>query len=159
MVQIVIVPPDHSAGGKSYKYTAKLARLDKCVEVPEHSSHLCTVTTPVNLHFWEEHFNTHEDSQFSHLIVKGLKSGFRIGFERNTISLQRAKSNMASAETHPEVVAAYLDQELKAGRIALVGTEEVAQHLNIHVSSFGVIPKKGKSNRWRLILDLSSPAG
>jgi len=101
----------------------------------------------VNLHFWEEHLSTHQDSQFSQLIFKGLRSGFRIGFERNTITLQRARSNLVSAETHPEVVVAYLDQELKAGRVALVGTEEAAQLLNIHVSPVEVIPKKGKPNR------------
>ena len=52
-----------------------------------------------------------------------------------------------------------MDQELKAGKVALVGSEEIAQHLDIHVSPFGVIPKKGKPNKWRLILDVSSPIG
>jgi len=33
---------------------------------------------------------------------------------------------------HPEIVTAYLDQELKAARVALVGSEEIAQHLDIH---------------------------
>jgi len=149
-------------GEKAYKYTAKLSKLDMCTEMSECSplpSYLCTVTTPVNLHFWEEHLNAHEDKQFTQLIVKGLKSGFRIGFQRNTVALHSAKSNLVSAEMHPEIVTAYLDQELKAGRVALVGSEEIAQHLDIQVSPFGVIPKKGKPNKWRLILDLSSPIG
>ena len=30
---------------------------------------------------------------------------------------------------------------------------------NLHVSSFGVIPKRGQVGKWRLIVDLSSPAG
>ena len=64
---------------------------------------------------------------------------------------------MTSANAYQEVVSAYLDQELKAGRIALVGSQESAQTLGVHVSPFGVIPKKGKPNKWRLILDLSSP--
>lgn len=29
----------------------------------------------------------------------------------------------------------------------------------LHVSSFGVIPKRGQSCKWRLIVDLSSPGG
>ena len=29
----------------------------------------------------------------------------------------------------------------------------------LHVSSFGVIPKKGQRGKWRLIVDLSSPGG
>jgi len=75
------------------------------------------------------------------LPIKGLKPGFRIGFQRNAISLQSAKSNLISAKMHPDVVATYLDQELKAGMVALVGTEEDAEYLDIHVSLFGVIPK------------------
>ena len=39
----------------------------------------------------------------------------------------------------------------------LVGSREMAQQLVVHVSQFGVIPKKGKPNQWRLILDLSVP--
>ena len=113
----------------------------------------------LSLQFWEEHLSSHEDSHFTHLIVKGLKSGFRIGFQRNAIAVRRAKKNMVSAETHPEVVASYLDQELRAGRVALVGTEEAAQQLNVQVSPFGVIPKKGKPNQWQLTLELSLPAG
>ena len=30
---------------------------------------------------------------------------------------------------------------------------------NLHVSSFGVIPKKDQPGKWRLIVDLSSPNG
>ena len=30
---------------------------------------------------------------------------------------------------------------------------------NLHVSSFGVIPKRGQAGKWRLIVDLSSPRG
>ena len=30
---------------------------------------------------------------------------------------------------------------------------------NLHVSSFGVIPKKGQPAKWHLIVDLSSPQG
>ena len=48
-------------------------------------------------------------------------------------------------------------KELQAGRIACVGTVERAQELGVHISPLGVIPKKGRANCWRLILDLSSP--
>ena len=36
---------------------------------------------------------------------------------------------------------------------------EAGRALGVHVSLFGVIPKKSKPNKWRLILDLSSPTG
>ena len=61
--------------------------------------------------------------------------------------------NMPPAEEHPEVVAAYLEEELAQGRLVVleVGT---AESLGIHASPFGVIPKKSKPNlKWRLILD------
>ena len=34
-----------------------------------------------------------------------------------------------------------------------------AKALHAHTSPIGVIPKKSKPNKWRLILDLSSPSG
>ena len=51
---------------------------------------------------------------------------------------------MLSAGEHAEVVAHYLADELKAGRIAVAGTTREAQGLEIHCSPFGVIPKKNK---------------
>ena len=42
------------------------------------------------------------------------------------------------------------------GRIARVDPEQAG---GVHTSPFGVIPKKHKPNKWRLILDLSSPEG
>ena len=48
------------------------------------------------------------------------------------------------------------EEEVKAGRIVAVGTKETADKLGIHCSPFGVIPKKGKANKWRLIVDLSA---
>jgi len=66
---------------------------------------------------------------------------------------------MSSAGKQQEVVSSYLDKELKADCIALVGSQEEAQDVGVHVSPFGVIPKKGKANKWRLILELSSPTG
>ena len=41
----------------------------------------------------------------------------------------------------------------------LVGATHDDLARKIHCSPFGVIPKKNKPNKWRLILDLSSPEG
>jgi hypothetical protein len=54
------------------------------------------------------------------------------------------------------VVSGYLDEELQHGRVTKVGSIEQAKTLKIHCSPFGVIPKKNRVNKWRLILDLSS---
>ena len=137
--------------------------MDDCRERPGSpllpEGPLSSITSPVKWNFWEEHLCNHEDKNFAGLILGGLQRGFRIGFKRSGIRLQSAKKNLISANAHQEVVSAYLDQELKLGRIALVGSQEIAQQLGVHVSPFGVIPKKGKPNKWRLILDLSAPTG
>ena len=66
---------------------------------------------------------------------------------------------MLSTRSHPGVVSDYIRDELRQGRIEEVGSIEEAQVLGVHCSPFGVIPKKNKPNKWRLILDLSSPEG
>jgi hypothetical protein len=63
---------------------------------------------------------------------------------------------MRSAEQNPAPVEAYLATELAAGRIAEVDQRYAP---GIIVSRFGVIPKQGQLNQWRLILDLSHPSG
>ena len=61
---------------------------------------------------------------------------------------------MGSAYVHPEVVTSYLESELTQGRIA---TSPITA--TVQVSSFGVIPKRHQPNKWRLIVNLSSPQG
>ena len=63
---------------------------------------------------------------------------------------------MLGAERHPKVVQEYLQNELQAGRIVPVPPRWRA---NVHLSRFGVIPKKRQPGKWRLIVDLSSPDG
>ena len=52
---------------------------------------------------------------------------------------------------------AYLQNEVALGRVA--GPFLSSPLPNLHVSSFGVIPKAGQPGKWRLNLDLSSPHG
>ena len=59
---------------------------------------------------------------------------------------------MFSAEQYPSIVDEYLSAELAQGRI-------VEFYINLHFSPFGVIPKKNKPGKWRLIVDLSAPEG
>ena len=66
---------------------------------------------------------------------------------------------MLSTRSHPDVVSDYIATELALGRIADAGPGEAAKELGIHSSPFGVIPKRQKPGKWRLILDLSSPEG
>jgi len=64
---------------------------------------------------------------------------------------------MASTLQNPQVIDNYLQSEVQLGRVAGPFSETpLPVH---HVSHFGVIPKRHQPGKWRLILDLSSPAG
>ena len=63
---------------------------------------------------------------------------------------------MRSVREHREVVDEYIQREREAGR--LLGPFKRQDWPSVHVSPFGVIPKS-EPGKWRLIVDLSSPAG
>ena len=89
-------------------------------------------------------------------VLSGIAHGFDIGFLPQ-FPVTSARKNKASATAHPEIVDAYLQNEVALGRVA--GPFLSSPLPNLHVSSFGVIPKAGQPGKWRLILDLSSPHG
>ena len=59
--------------------------------------HLSDIVTPVTLEFWERELSSHPDKPFSQLIIRGLKRGFHIGFQKPDAGLKTARSNMLSA--------------------------------------------------------------
>lgn len=99
--------------------------------------------------------STHPDQNYVSNIVNGLQSGFHVGF-RGT-QLKSAKKNKPTTSLNNFVVDEYLANETRLGRVA--GPFDTPPLPNLHVSSFGVIPKKGQPGKWRLIVDLSSPRG
>lgn len=66
---------------------------------------------------------------------------------------------MISAAEHPKIISSYLENKVKQNRVLHVGSEQEAQRLGIHCSPFGVIPKKNRPDKWRLIVNLSAPEG
>lgn len=111
--------------------------------------------TPLVLaHFARELYH-HPDRQQVSYVLQGLQDGFRVGFH-NT-QLKSAKKNKPSAYQHPAVIDKYLANEVALNRVA--GPFPSPPLPNLHISSFGVIPKKGQPGKWRLIVDLSSPGG
>jgi len=145
----------------SYPYTSQLQALDSCDNRvnghPLVPTHLQSIVTPINLHFWQQELQTHRDKEFTKLILKGLAGGFRIGFkpERLPHKLKPAKLNMLLALEHPKEVDDYIAKELSTSHLAVYENPLV----QVQTSPLGVIPKKGKENRWRLIMDLSAPHG
>ena len=116
---------------------------------------LSQIVTPLAHQNLAEEFCRHPDQEFAAYIRRGVAEGFRIGFNLDLGRLKQHSGNMPSADKHPEVVSAYIE-EREHGRLVKV---DQAGSPPIHTSPFGVIPKEGRNNRWRLILDLSSPHG
>lgn len=89
-------------------------------------------------------------------MLEGLLKGFRVGYNYPH-KLKSASRNKSSAYAHPEIVNAYLANKVSLGRVA--GPFDFPPPPGLHISSFGVILKKGQPGKWRLMVDLSSPYG
>ena len=123
-------------------------------QIPRQGSRIATPLQPEE----KEALEGHPDRRFRDYIVRGIRQGFRIGFNRRSGSAPRAcRRNMRPAYEHPEVVSEYLAQECQAVRV--LGPFPASPVATLQISSFGVTPKRHKPGRWRLILDLSSPEG
>ena len=96
----------------------------------------------------------HPDRRLVNYVLDGISNGFRVGFSPSH-KLKSAKNNKPSALQHAAVVDEYLAHEVSLGRVA--GPFTSPPFPNLHISSFGVIPKRGQSGKWRLIVDRSSP--
>lgn len=143
-----------------YTYTDDHIRLEKC----EHREQLnlplsaLIVHTPLNGKMWSALLMEHPDKKFVEYILNGFSHGFRIGFNRDSVlNLHSAKRNMQSASDHSQVIDEYLRNECATQRIA--GPYPISQVPEVHISRFGVIPKKSQPGKWRLIVDLSHPKG
>ena len=90
-------------------------------------------------------------------LLRGMREGFRIGYNHRGHTCRPASKNMQSARQNPQVVEEYLAKEVKERRV--IGPLNLVEYLDVQVSSFGVIPKSHQPGKWRLIVDLSSPEG
>ena len=115
-----------------------------------------TVSTPLQISAWTKLLQNHPDSCYVDYLLQGIQNGFHIGFDRSRV-LRSAKSNMKSAKDHPEVVQDYLQAECTEGRV--LGPLNPLEWPYVHISKFGVIPKRHQKSKWRLIVDLSHPDG
>ena len=79
---------------------------------------------------------------------------FHLGFSRELCELRSNSTNMVWAGELPQVVRKYLNKEVAEKRVWVVGATG-GEMAGMQSSPFGVIPKKGKPGRWRLILNLS----
>ena len=116
------------------------------------------IVSPLRVEVWEEYLSKHPDPTFAQYLLQGLSQGFRIGFQR-TARCIRAKRNLRSTYDHPEVVDTYMAHEVDLKRVVRLPLAAADTLPHLQISPIGVIPKRSRPNKWRLIVDLSSPDG
>ena len=112
--------------------------------------------SPLRASAWAASLRGHPDCVFAEAIVRGLEKGFRIGFDR-TSQLVPAERNMPSTTEHDDVVADYIDTELRKKRF--LGPYSLDEIGGVQINRIGVIPKGHTPGKWRIITDLSFPIG
>ena len=117
------------------------------------------MSTPLQLEKWRKHLECHPDKEFAMVLLRGIAEGFRIGYNATHAHLKQKTMNMLSAAEHPTEVSKYLADETSARRVVCVGPSAYTASMGIHCNPFGVIPKKNRVNKWRLIVNLSAPNG
>mgnify|MGYP002259925768 CR=1 FL=1 len=115
-----------------------------------------STVSPLKPEEFARNLSNHPNQSQVAFVLDGLRYGFRLGFHHSR-KLKSATTNKPSAKQHPDVIDRYLANEVSLGRVA--GPFSSPPLPNLHISSFGVIPKKGQPGKWRLIVDLSSPGG
>ena len=116
------------------------------------------ITTPLRAEAWEFFLRSHPDRDFARYLQQGIISGFRFGFQRGTLC-QPSSRNLRSAYEHPDIIDRYLVQEVSLQRVACFSQEAARSFPSFTLSPVGVIPKHNRPDKWRLIVDLSSPNG
>ena len=148
--------------GNKYIYMEDLQARDNCHtprDIGPPPPSLSLITTPLRAEAWELRPSAHPDRAFASYILRGIREGFRLGFDRRS-RCRPATRNLRSAYDHPEIVDAYLGNEVSLGRALYFANKPAAPSLpELTVSPIGVIPKRNRPNKWRLIVDLSSPMG
>ena len=115
------------------------------------------VVTPLRWRAWEEELLEHPDREWVEFLLRGVRDGFRLGHDQSDVRLERRSGTMYEATQHSTIIREYLEKEVREKRVWILG--ESPQVSGIQLSPFGVIPKKGKPGRWRLIVNLSAPEG
>ena len=115
------------------------------------------ITTPLNHDKWQLYLSDYPDAALTKFFIMGITQGFRLGFNSPLSSLKSARKNLGGALQHPSVVDEYITEEILQHRV--IGPLPKTSVPMAHISCFGVIPKRNTSNKWRLIVDLSHPAG
>ena len=147
-----------------YVYMQDLAQLQQANKLPVSTTlspvqqRLGYISSPLAVSSWQRLLAAHPDEQFRKFIIEGIQQGFHIGFDTSHLTYS-SRRNMKSAYEHQQVVQEYLDREVLLHRMFQFQTDEAQSLPGLQLNPLGVIPKRGRAGKWRLIVDLSSPEG
>ena len=110
-------------------------------------------STNIDVDALEAQLSILPNQHFVNALINGLRYGFHIGFPSPRFSV--CAPNRPSALEHREVVSAAIAKEVERGHT--FGPFPTPPFPVFACSPLGCVPKKPDS--WRLILDLSAPAG
>ena len=133
-----------------YHYMEDLLALEQArrTQAPAHS--IGRAASPLHSQAWEAGFSTYPDQQFAQFLLRGIRDGFRIGAQEHGRH-QSSKRNLQSAYEHPQIIRDYLAREERLGRIHRLTPQELSTLPQLRVNPFGVIPKRHRPGKWRLI--------
>ena len=138
-----------------YRYTRDLLALAACIP-PGPALRWPRYHSPIRLDLLQPYLDAHPDRSYAAYISDGLRNGFRVGFHYGSQHLKSVNRNHPSCLDKPSTVNERIQAELAAGR--LLGPIDPAHLTPVHVSPMGLVPKPHQKDKFRLIVDLSSPA-
>ncbi len=142
-----------------FVYTDDLLALEKEASKTPSRFEGFLAHTPLIRQEWYKYMALHPDARYAQYILSGIEKGFHIGFQREACGFPSKRTrNMGSAYQNPEAVSSYLEREFEAGR--LLGpfpSRDKPLMSQFRITPFGLIPKRHQHNKWRLIVNLSSP--
>ena len=77
---------------------------------------LTKISTPLKVDVWRTALQSHPDRRLAEYIVRGLSTGFRVGFDGSR-RLLSAERNLPSATDQARVVTQYIRDEVTLGRV------------------------------------------
>ena len=132
-----------------YWYTLDLLALASCRAAfpPKPPRVLSQVCTPLRWDRWRSALASHH--AFVDVLLTGISSGFRVGFDYQSHTYRRARGSMSSVPEDESIISSYLDKERCLGRV--MGPLDPGSFLGSFLGSpIGLVPK-GLSEKWRLI--------
>ena len=112
--------------------------------------------TPLQWERWQDCLRSHPDREYAAYIVRGIRSGFHVGFQYGLAPCQSAQRNMLSASQCQGKISEFLATECAAGRVLGPFSRDMVPM--VQVNRMGAVPKS-TPGKYRLIVDLSYPEG